>query len=308
MRSFRIHPGETRMGETRVGEGGAPPAGRSRDVQVVIIHAPADRVIAETLGAHLRQLGYVTEWGQDIGAVDQDAQRARAEAPCVIALWSRAAAGYYWTLEDAQAAAKREALLEALLDRIYSPLERPSAGGSVDLSRWSGQPDDSPEFQALIDRVRAMAGPPLGRPADHTAHALTAVFGLVVLVTGYATLMSGLGVSTQPAESRPETRAATADESATGMGGPAQVTREPNSAPAPSPSAALPAAADGEDDSGVDVTPAPALAPLAHQPAAPLQRLSPQDAVFSFNEAEPRQTAELDEIPLGGSPTPFDTP
>ncbi len=275
------------MSETSV-EARTPNAPTTRTaVQVFVSNAWADREMAKRIANLIEAQGYLVWWERDLGAPESGAAHAAAHAPCVIALWSRASLSSRWVMEEAEAAAARGALLEAMLDPIGSPLERP-ARDPLNLTTWSGEAEDNPTWKALMARVRSLAGAPQGRPISKLPYAVVSGVGLAVAAALTAVL-------TAPSPFRLEAEAPESIQPADrGIGGAeASFAREPASAmdaalviTTPLQTAAEPL---GEEEAS-----GPAVLKVAQAPAASTP-IATTDAVAISAPPEPRE-------PLGPMP------
>ncbi len=185
---------------------------------VFLSYKSEDRLRAKRLVRALETSGITVWWDQNLGVGEawrHELGERLDKASCVIVLWSRMSVGPAggFVQDEAARAARHGTYLPVLME----PVEMPLGFGSVQalsLVGWQGNAA-APAFQALLAKVRALAGSP------HQAHAappapglnrrlLLAGGGLLALAGGTwviaPRLRSALNVGTAP-ESDPVTLA-----------------------------------------------------------------------------------------------------
>jgi len=93
---------------------------------VFISYARADQARAQTLAVALQQYGWSVWWDRSIVAgdvFDEVIERELDSAKSVVVLWSNASVSSEWVRNEAAVAAKRGALVPALIDITKAPLE-----------------------------------------------------------------------------------------------------------------------------------------------------------------------------------------
>jgi hypothetical protein len=135
---------------------------------VFLSYANEDRERAATLARSLEAAGWSVWWDRKIvagHAFDKAIERELETAKSVVVLWSRSSVTSEWVKNEAAAAAERDVLVPASIERVRLPLEF-RRKQTVDLADWTG---DTPHegFQALCagiaDRV-GRASAPSSRP------------------------------------------------------------------------------------------------------------------------------------------------
>jgi hypothetical protein len=131
---------------------------------VFLSYANEDRERAATLARSLEAAGLSVWWDRKIvagHAFDEAIERELETAKSVVVLWSRSSVTSEWVKNEAAAAAERDVLVPASIDRVRLPLEF-RRKQTVDLADWTG---DTPHegFQALCagiaDRVGRTSAP-----------------------------------------------------------------------------------------------------------------------------------------------------
>jgi TIR domain len=131
---------------------------------VFLSYANEDRERAATLARSLEAAGWSVWWDRKIvagHAFDEAIERELETAKSVVVLWSRSSVTSEWVKNEAAAAAERDVLIPASIDRVRPPLEF-RRKQTVDLADWTG---DTPHegFQALCagiaDRVGRTSAP-----------------------------------------------------------------------------------------------------------------------------------------------------
>ena len=131
---------------------------------VFLSYANEDRERAATLARSLEAAGWSVWWDRKIVAghsFDEAIERELETARSVVVLWSRTSVTSEWVKNEAAAAAERDVLVPASIDRVRLPLEF-RRKQTVDLADWTG---DTPHegFQALCagiaDRVGRTSAP-----------------------------------------------------------------------------------------------------------------------------------------------------
>ena len=131
---------------------------------VFLSYANEDRERAATLARSLEAAGWSVWWDRKIVAghsFDEAIERELETARSVVVLWSRSSVTSEWVKNEAAAAAERDVLVPASIERVRLPLEF-RRKQTVDLADWTG---DTPHegFQALCagiaDRVGRTSAP-----------------------------------------------------------------------------------------------------------------------------------------------------
>ena len=131
---------------------------------VFLSYANEDRERAATLARSLEAAGWSVWWDRKIvagHAFDEAIERELETARSVVVLWSRSSVTSEWVKNEAAAAAERDVLVPASIERVRLPLEF-RRKQTVDLADWTG--DTTHEgFQALsagiADRVGQTSAP-----------------------------------------------------------------------------------------------------------------------------------------------------
>ena len=121
---------------------------------IFLSYASADRERASRLVETLEAAGLTVWWDRELAvgqSYDEAIQRQLERSRCVVVLWSRHSVESHWVKAEAQDAAERKRLFPALLDPVKPPLEYRYLNG-VDLTGWSGSPDD-PELLVNLGLV-----------------------------------------------------------------------------------------------------------------------------------------------------------
>ena len=117
---------------------------------VFLSYANEDRERAATLARSLEAAGWSVWWDRKIvagHAFDEAIERELETAKSVVVLWSRSSVTSEWVKNEAAAAAERDVLVPASIERVRLPLEF-RRKQTADLADWTG---DTPHegFQAL---------------------------------------------------------------------------------------------------------------------------------------------------------------
>jgi TIR domain len=131
---------------------------------VFLSYANEDRERAATLARSLEAAGWSVWWDRKIvagHAFDEAIERELETAKSVVVLWSRSSVTSEWVKNEAAAAAERDVLVPASIERVRVPLEF-RRKQTVDLADWTGNtPHEG--FQALCagiaDRVGRTSAP-----------------------------------------------------------------------------------------------------------------------------------------------------
>ena len=173
---------------------------------VFLSYANEDRERAATLARSLEAAGWSVWWDRKIvagHAFDEAIERELETAKSVVVLWSRSSVTSEWVKNEAAAAAERDVLVPASIERVRLPLEF-RRKQTVDLADWTG---DTPHegFQALCagiaDRVGRTSAPSsrqvptvrTPRQMSRRGLLLGGVLAVVVLGLGAALLPSTAG-------------------------------------------------------------------------------------------------------------------
>jgi hypothetical protein len=192
--------------------------------QSAVLHTNRAKQFAERFIAGLQAEGYAVPWDPGAGGMIACRDQDFDSSPCVIVLWTRDAVANKWVWEAADAAFKRGALVQVLIDPIESPLA--DVLPPVDFTQaWDGRPT-GPPWRALMERVRAKSGRPIGKlPLKEEAQPLALVAGALLVTV--STLVTG-GPFLQPSADELALRQAPAEEAPAviAMGGPTVSPRE----------------------------------------------------------------------------------
>lgn len=169
---------------------------------VFLSYANEDRERAATLARSLEAAGWSVWWDRKIiagHAFDESIERELETAKSVVVLWSGSSVTSEWVKNEAAAAAERDVLVPAMIERVRLPLEF-RRKQTADLADWTGGTLHE-GFQALCtgiaDRVgRTSAPSPRQVPAARTPRQtsrrgllLGGVLAAVVLGLGAALLL-----------------------------------------------------------------------------------------------------------------------
>jgi hypothetical protein len=126
---------------------------------VFVSYATEDRDRAARLAGALTALGWSVWWDRRIlagQAFDQAIERELYSAKSVVVLWSRHSVESEWVKCEAAAAAERDVLVPAAIDKVRLPLEF-SRRQAADLIRWRGE-SDHPGYRMLCEGLAAKIG------------------------------------------------------------------------------------------------------------------------------------------------------
>ncbi|MHC4354552.1 MAG: toll/interleukin-1 receptor domain-containing protein [Planctomycetota bacterium] len=134
---------------------------------IFISYSSQDRARAKVLAGALERQGWSVWWDRRIPPGKQFSQvikEAVDEAKCVIVLWSKESVKSEWVQNEASEGARRKILVPALIDDVEMPFEfrRIQAARLVD---WEEE-SPHPEFDTLLESVRAILGQPLSPQRD----------------------------------------------------------------------------------------------------------------------------------------------
>ncbi len=145
---------------------------------IFISYAPADQAIAAPLAATIEARGWTVFWDRRIPAgwrFDQYIEKQLESARCVIVLWSKAALGSDWVIEEAARGRERRILVPARIEDMPPPLGF-SRIHAADLIGWRGEAGHSGVAQLLHD-IEGLLGPPPQRKATGTSGVAKAAAG-----------------------------------------------------------------------------------------------------------------------------------
>lgn len=269
-------------------EPGAAETAMASTAQIYITSAYSDRYMAERIANALASRGYEVVWERDLGAPQSVARSAAQQAPCVLALVSRASQTSKWVLDDAELALARDALIVVRLEQQAYAMLPGAPSEPVTLNGWNGD-DEHDGWRTLLGRIELMAGAPSRKAGSGATTVIAQAVGIVM----FAVICSVFGMP-QPVVR--ETAEADLMPNSTERGGPEAPTIEPASAPKPGPVSM---------SAKVTFTPteAPAMVaalPIANadagsaKPASPDDADSPKDAPPgpSLADASPKAKAE----------------
>jgi len=131
---------------------------------VFLSYSNEDRERAATLARSLEAAGWSVWWDRKIiagHAFDETIERELETAKSVVVLWSKSSVTSEWVKNEAAAAAERDVLVPAVIERVKLPLEF-RRKQTVDLADWTGGTLHD-GFQGLCagiaDRVGRTAAP-----------------------------------------------------------------------------------------------------------------------------------------------------
>ena len=133
---------------------------------IFISYAREDRAKVRPLAEALERHGWEVWWDPAIPTgrrFDRVIDQAMAEARCVVVVWTQRSVEKDWVLEEADDGRERDVLMPVLLEKVRPPrgFRRIQA---AELFDWDGS-DDSPAFQALVNDIAGIVGPPKGSAA-----------------------------------------------------------------------------------------------------------------------------------------------
>lgn len=126
---------------------------------VFVSYAAEDRERAARLAGALTALGWTVWWDRRILAgqtFDKAIERELYAAKSVVVLWSRHSVESEWVKCEAAAAAERDVLVPAAIDKVRLPLEF-SRRQTADLVRWRGE-SEHPGYRMLCEGLAAKIG------------------------------------------------------------------------------------------------------------------------------------------------------
>ena len=126
---------------------------------VFVSYAAEDRERAARLAGALTALGWTVWWDRRILAgqtFDKAIERELYAAKSVVVLWSRHSVESEWVKCEAAAAAERDVLVPAAIDKIRLPLEF-RRRQTADLIRWRGE-SEHPGYRMLCEGLAAKIG------------------------------------------------------------------------------------------------------------------------------------------------------
>jgi len=126
---------------------------------VFVSYAAEDRERAARLAGALTALGWTVWWDRRILAgqtFDKAIERELYVAKSVVVLWSRHSVESEWVKCEAAAAAERDVLVPAAIDKIRLPLEF-RRRQTADLIRWRGE-SEHPGYRMLCEGLAAKIG------------------------------------------------------------------------------------------------------------------------------------------------------
>jgi hypothetical protein len=126
--------------------------------KIFVSYASEDRAFVSGLATALSAAGHAVWFDRDLkaGSFREQITAELAAADAVIVVWSARSQMSRYVLDEAERAASRGVLLPVRIDASELPL---GFGGvqTVDLSRWSGLPDDE-RFKVVFDQIEHIAG------------------------------------------------------------------------------------------------------------------------------------------------------
>jgi hypothetical protein len=148
-----------------------------------------------------------------IGALEPEA------APCTLVLWTKDAPTSRWVRDYAAAAARRNALVEVMIEPILSPVE--NAVEPLDFSDVEDEKAEKRLWKELISRVEAKTGQPNGRlPLRKEVRPLAVFGGFSFAVVATMMTMPGLQPNSDGLITTRQVALTPASELPTATGGP----------------------------------------------------------------------------------------
>ncbi len=124
---------------------------------VFVSYSRLDRAVARSFAESFEREGFSVWWDQAINpgeAFDQVTEQALEEAKAVIVLWSSASVKSRWVRAEATQANASNRLLPVMIEACRRPIIF-ELSHTIDLSNWSGDPED-PAWQSLVAGVRRL--------------------------------------------------------------------------------------------------------------------------------------------------------
>jgi hypothetical protein len=134
---------------------------------IFLSYKRADREAVEPLARQLEAQGWNVWWDPVITPGESYSVAIRAaleQAKCVIVVWSHGSIDSHWVLDEASHGRDRGMLVPVVIDGVSPPLGFRQVQ-AIDLSGWSGRPDD-PRMHQLFAGVRRVLCEPAPPPAS----------------------------------------------------------------------------------------------------------------------------------------------
>lgn len=166
-----------------------------KPVDIYIVYLASEWMIASTVARFLHECGYRVEPAAKFNLPSSGAEPVPADAYAVLVIWPIRSELFPKPALEARAAEQRGHLLQ-----IYAGHERPQesyrGASPVDFAKWNYL-TASPQWRALVGRVKALCGPP---PKDVSAP--TGVFvAFLVASLGAALFALSRGEDSRPSAS-----------------------------------------------------------------------------------------------------------
>jgi formylglycine-generating enzyme required for sulfatase activity len=144
---------------------------------VILSYARRDLFRAEEVARALKARGLTVWWDRKIAPgtrYEEEIERRLCAAGCVVVLWSRNSLRSDWVKDEALEAAKRKALIPAILEEgLELPLT--SRGlNSASLVKWSGQVEGHEGFEGLVRAIRMKLANSVAKAVDQEEHSASA--------------------------------------------------------------------------------------------------------------------------------------
>jgi hypothetical protein len=187
--------------------------------QIVVIHSlRATKVAADFVG-RLQAEGFTVPWDPEYGGLIAIGAMEPEAAPCTLVLWTKDAPTSRWVRDYAAAAARRNALVEVMIEPILSPVE--NAVEPLDFSDVEDEKAEKRLWKELISRVEAKTGQPNGRlPLRKEVRPLAVFGGFSFAVVATMMTMPGLQPNSDGLITVRQAALTPASELSTATGGP----------------------------------------------------------------------------------------
>ncbi len=166
----------------------------AKSMTLFLSYSRADRVIAEKLGAALKNAGFEVWWDALIegGAVfTQSIETALNAADVVIVLWSQSSVQSDWVRDEAGRGRDRKRLVPVALDGTAPPLGFQQYH-AINMSAWRGHGAEA-EFVGLLQSIASISGAPVVLPPKIRAKPVVGRRGVLVGGLGATAIAAGAG-------------------------------------------------------------------------------------------------------------------